>query len=75
MNFDVGQIKGWISQDRERCFVFGSLYSRIAIVGKNKEIGILGENHPDVILNWGLENPIVALELNLNELFGMLHSL
>ena len=43
-----------------------------SIIIKDKAIGFIGEVHPDVILNWDLENPIVALELNVNELFEKL---
>lgn len=38
------------------------------ILIKNKEIGILGEINPNVLSSWQLENPVVALEINLNEL-------
>ncbi|MEM3507431.1 MAG: phenylalanine--tRNA ligase subunit beta [Candidatus Bathyarchaeia archaeon] len=35
------------------------------------EIGILGEIHPMVLNNFELENPVVAFELNLNELLNI----
>jgi phenylalanyl-tRNA synthetase beta chain len=35
---------------------------------KEHEVGILGEIHPIVLNNFELENPVVAFELNLNEL-------
>ena len=38
------------------------------ILYKGDSIGILGEIHPEVILNFNLEFPVVALELNLNNL-------
>jgi len=36
---------------------------------KGKELGIIGEIFPSVLNNWQLENPVVALELNINELY------
>ncbi|MBI4452653.1 phenylalanine--tRNA ligase subunit beta [Candidatus Woesearchaeota archaeon] len=36
---------------------------------KGKKIAYLGEIHPQVLENWGLEMPVAALELNLSELF------
>jgi phenylalanyl-tRNA synthetase beta chain len=39
-----------------------------AITYRGKEIGIIGEIHPDVILNWNLEVPITAFEINIESL-------
>ena len=39
------------------------------IIAKNKKIAYIGEIHPAVIENWGLEFPVTAFELNLTELF------
>ena len=36
---------------------------------KGSEIAYIGEIHPAILNNWELENPVVALELNLSELF------
>jgi phenylalanyl-tRNA synthetase beta chain len=36
---------------------------------KNKQIGIIGELHPQVLTNWNLTMPAVALELNLETLY------
>ncbi len=33
--------------------------------GKRKELGVLGEIHPEVLINWGLTNPVVGFELNI----------
>jgi phenylalanyl-tRNA synthetase beta chain len=33
------------------------------------QVGIIGEIHPQVIENWKLENPIAAMELDLDQLF------
>ncbi len=37
------------------------------------EVGIIGEVHPQVIENWKLENPIAAMELDLDQLFEIQH--
>ena len=42
------------------------------IICKNKELGFLGEIHPLVLENFELENPVVALEVNINELIKLL---
>ncbi|MBU0457529.1 MAG: phenylalanine--tRNA ligase subunit beta [Nanoarchaeota archaeon] len=36
---------------------------------KSKNIGVIGEIDPQVIVNWNLAVPVVGLELNLEELF------
>jgi len=41
------------------------------IVGKDV-IGYAGEIHPQALNNWGLEKPVVAFEISLEEIFGML---
>ena len=38
------------------------------IVVKGIELGFIGEIHPQVLQNWGLENPAAAFEINLNKL-------
>ena len=38
---------------------------------KGKKVAYLGEISPVVLSNWRLEMPVVALELNLSELFGV----
>jgi phenylalanyl-tRNA synthetase beta chain len=43
---------------------------RVARVSvKNKKVAYIGEIHPKVLENFGLEMPVAALELNLSELF------
>ncbi len=39
-----------------------------AVFANNKEIGIIGEIHPLVLNNWKLEKPVIAFELDLEEL-------
>jgi phenylalanyl-tRNA synthetase beta chain len=34
-----------------------------------EEVGIAGEIHPQVLENWKLEDPVAAMELDLNRLF------
>jgi phenylalanyl-tRNA synthetase beta chain len=34
----------------------------------DQEVGVIGEVHPQVIENWKLENPVAAMELDINEL-------
>ena len=41
------------------------------IIGKDIA-GYIGEIHPQVLNNWGLEKPVVAFEISLEEIFGML---
>jgi len=47
------------------CFIKGRCGS---IILDKKEIGIIGEIHPKVLENWGLDMPVVALELNIKEI-------
>jgi phenylalanyl-tRNA synthetase beta chain len=35
----------------------------------DKEVGIIGEVHPQVIENWNIQNPVAAMELELDRLF------
>ena len=43
-----------------------------SILINNKEIGFLGEIHPQVLENFQLAVPVSALELNLEEVFNYL---
>lgn len=40
---------------------------------KSKNIGIIGEIHPQVLENWGLFMPVVCLELDLEEVFKLIN--
>ncbi len=42
------------------------------IIAKNKEIAVLGEISPEVLTNWELLMPVVAMEMNLKNLFEVL---
>ena len=37
----------------------------------DREVGIIGEVHPQVLENWKLENPVAGIELNLDQLFQL----
>jgi len=59
-------LRGWLVREaRHPSFLSG----RTAEVWlKNRRIGILGELHPEVLENFELENPVVALEINVEEI-------
>jgi phenylalanyl-tRNA synthetase beta chain len=42
------------------------------IIVRNEEIGLVGEVNPQVLENWGLENPASAFEINLNKVWYLL---
>jgi len=44
---------------------------RTASIVAQKPIGILGELHPVIINNWGLDKAVVAFELDLDELYKL----
>jgi phenylalanyl-tRNA synthetase beta chain len=35
-------------------------------------VGFVGEVHPQVLVNWGLEKPVVVAELSVSALFSLL---
>jgi phenylalanyl-tRNA synthetase beta chain len=37
----------------------------------DREVGLVGEVHPQVLENWKLEDPVVAMELDLDQLFRL----
>ena len=39
---------------------------------RKKKIPYLGEITPNVLLNWGIEVPVAAFELNLMELYEII---
>ncbi|MEM2086516.1 MAG: phenylalanine--tRNA ligase subunit beta [Archaeoglobaceae archaeon] len=39
------------------------------IVVKNEKVGVFGEIHPEVLENFGIPNPVVAFEIELDKLF------
>ena len=44
-----------------------------SIIIKGKNIGFLGEIHPKVLSNFFLDNPVVALEIDVNMLFELVN--
>jgi phenylalanyl-tRNA synthetase beta chain len=47
---------------------------RIGRVKVNEEkIALIGEIHPQVLMNWSLDMPTSVIELNITELFRMMH--
>jgi phenylalanyl-tRNA synthetase beta chain len=38
------------------------------IILGNHEVGLIGEIHPQVLQNWGLENPVAAFEISLDSI-------
>lgn len=42
------------------------------IVVKGVKVGYIGDIHPKVLNNWGIETPVAAMELNLTELLSAL---
>jgi len=59
-----------IKETQQPSFIDGRI--GIAIVNQI-EVGILGEVHPRVLEAWKLENPVAALELNMEKLFKIKH--
>jgi len=43
------------------------------IVVNGSKIAYVGEMHPQVLMNWGIEMPIGVLELNITELFRLMN--
>jgi len=48
----------------------GGRYAVVEVEGVNA--GFVGEVHPQVLINWGLEKPVVVAELNVSALFNLL---
>jgi len=56
--------------EEHKSFISGRC-AKVFLEGKN--MGILGEVHPQVLRNWGLELPVIAVELDLQVLFQKAH--
>ena len=54
-----------IKDAEHESFIIGRCAS---IMVNNEEVGILGEIHPQVLNNFGLEVPVVMLELDIQKL-------
>ena len=57
-----------IKESKHPSFISGRMGE---IIVKGQSIGIIGEIHPQVLENWGLVVPAVALELGLEKVFEM----
>jgi len=62
LKYDIEEVK-------HNTFIEGRIGRAIV---KGKKVAYLGEIHPQVLTNWGLEMPVAALELNLTELFNLM---
>jgi len=51
-----------IVESKDPAFLEGR---RASILIKRKSIGVFGEIHPDVIINFGLDHPVVAFEMKI----------
>ena len=63
-------IKYDVRETSHKSFIDGRV-ARVSINGKN--VAYIGEIHPQVLVNWELEMPATAFELNLTELFTILN--
>ena len=43
------------------------------VVVNDEKIAYIGEIHPQVLLNWSIEMPVAVLELNITDLFRIMH--
>ncbi|MBI5066501.1 phenylalanine--tRNA ligase subunit beta [Candidatus Woesearchaeota archaeon] len=66
--FRLLQIDYSIEETKHTSFIQGRTAK---IIVHDKEIGILGEIHPQTLQNWQIEMPVVACEINLTELFEL----
>jgi len=64
MLFSIG-IEASFEQSSDSSFITGRC---AAIVIKDKEVGIIGEIHPAVLNNFGIEEPVIGCEIDLSGL-------
>ncbi len=63
-------VKISIKEAQHNIFIPGrSANINLKIKNKTISIGIIGEIHPQILDNWNIKTPIVALEINLEQLF------
>jgi len=63
-------IKYDITDTEHNSFIKGRV-GRVIVEGA--KIAYIGEIHPQVLVNWTLEMPVAVLELNITELFRVMH--
>jgi len=61
-------LKCSLKESEHGSFISGRV-ARVTV--NNKDVAEVGEVHPKVLSNFGLEMPVVVLELDLSELFGL----
>jgi phenylalanyl-tRNA synthetase beta chain len=64
---NIGLKQSQIKPTRHSSFLEGRV---AAIHVKHKEMGVLGEIHPEVLNSFGLENPTSAFELDLEQIYS-----
>jgi len=63
-------LKYEIKEVEHKSFIEGRV-ARVSIDGKN--VAYIGEINPRVLINWELETPVTAFELNLTDLFEVIN--
>jgi phenylalanyl-tRNA synthetase beta chain len=63
----VGLTKFELKEADDPAFIKGRC---AAVMADGKRVGIFGEIHPEVLLNFGIEEPVAAAELNVETIFG-----
>ena len=63
-------VKYDIKVTEHNSFIQGRV-ARVSVNGKN--VAYIGEINPQVLVNWELEMPVAAFELNLTELYGLMN--
>jgi phenylalanyl-tRNA synthetase beta chain len=67
--FDLlNKINNWNLEIKEKEFPFLIKGRSAAVIYKNKEIGFIGEIHPEILDNFGLLVPVTSFELNIKEI-------
>lgn len=62
------KINGWDLKLKEKEYAFLIKGRSASILHKNKEIGFIGEIHPEILDNFGLLVPVNCFEINIKEL-------
>ena len=57
-----------LASEEHPSFISGRCAS---IIVEGVKVGIMGEIHPQVLVNWGLEKPVVAAEISLTALMAL----
>lgn len=67
--FDLlNKINGWDLKIKEKEFPFLINGRSASVIYKDKEIGFIGEIHPEILDNFGLIVPVASFELNIKEI-------